>query len=332
VTDLYSTDPIGAMQMAHGKLDEVQQEIGRFVFGQDETVRHTLTAILAGGHLLLVGVPGLAKTLLVSVVSKTLGFETKRIQCTPDLMPNDIVGTEVLEEVDYGRRNFRFVPGPIFCQFLMVDEINRASPRTQSALLQAMQEHNVTISGREYALPEPFHVLATQNPLELEGTYPLPEAQLDRFLIQVSVDYPSYETEKQIARATFKKGEDIPKSIIFINDLREIQSMVKSMPVSDKLLDALLTLVRNGRPGTSKLEIVNQYVSWGPGPRATQAISLCMCAHALLAGRYEPTMEDLHALIRPVLLHRMSLNYMARTDNVSINDVLKAMTETIAHG
>lgn len=318
-----------AVGVAHEKLVDVRREIGNFIFGQDLIAQHALAAILAGGHMLLIGVPGLAKTRLVSILAKTVGFDTKRIQCTPDLMPSDIIGSEVLEEVDYGRRSFRFIQGPIFCQFLMVDEINRASPRTQSALLQAMQEHNITVNGREYSLPSPFHVLATQNPLEQEGTFPLPEAQLDRFLIQITIDYPDLESERKIIRATMTDSEEIPRSIIFINDLREMQALVKRMPMPETLLESIITFIRSGRPGSSKLDIVNKYVSWGPGPRATQAMGLAMRARALMEGRTEPTMEDLHALIGPVLKHRMALNYQARTDGIGIDDVIKAMLQTI---
>ncbi len=318
---------ISALYKAQDKLTEVRSEVSGFIYGQEEVVEQALITLLAGGHILLVGVPGLAKTRLVSVLSKTLGFDTKRIQCTPDLMPSDIIGAEVLEEVDYGRRNFRFVQGPIFCQFLMVDEINRASPRTQSALLQAMQEHNVTVSGREYALPSPFHVLATQNPLEQEGTYPLPEAQLDRFLMQITIEYPSLSAERKILQATMETVEPIPKSIMFANDLREMQGLVRSLPMPAPLIEKVLTFVRLGRPDTSPLDLVKRYVSWGPGPRATQAMALAMRARAVLKGRAEPTLEDLLALARPVMIHRMALNYTARTDSVTLDTILQSMID-----
>ncbi|MFA6280503.1 MAG: AAA family ATPase [Bdellovibrionales bacterium] len=318
---------IGAFYKAQDKLTEVCREVSGFIFGQNEVVEHALITLLAGGHMLLVGVPGLAKTRLVTILSKTIGFDTKRIQCTPDLMPSDIIGAEVLEEVDYGKRNFRFVQGPIFCQFLMVDEINRASPRTQSALLQAMQEHNVTVSGREYALPAPFHVLATQNPLEQEGTYPLPEAQLDRFLMQINIDYPDLSAERKILQATMETAPPTPKSIMFANELREMQGLVRSLPIPPPLLEKILIFVRLGRPDTSSLDIVKRYVSWGPGPRATQAMALAMRARALMKGRAEPIMEDLLALVRPVMIHRMALNYSARTDNVTLDNVLQSMID-----
>lgn len=318
---------MGALYKAQDKLTEVRSEVGSFIYGQEDVVDHALITLLAGGHILLVGVPGLAKTRLVSVLSKTLGFDTKRIQCTPDLMPSDIIGAEVLEEVDYGKRNFRFVQGPIFCQFLMVDEINRASPRTQSALLQAMQERNVTVSGREYALPSPFHVLATQNPLEQEGTYPLPEAQLDRFLMQINIDYPSLSAERKILQATMGTAEPLPKSIMFANDLREMQGLVRSIPMATPLLEKILAFVRLGRPATSSLDIVKRYVSWGPGPRATQAMALAMRARAIIKGRAEPSIEDLLALARPVMIHRMALNYTARTDNITLDNILQSMID-----
>lgn len=317
-----------AVAQAHDRLKAVKQEIGRFIYGQDHIAEHALTALLAGGHMLLIGVPGLAKTRLVSILAKTVGLDTKRIQCTPDLMPADIIGSEVLEEVDYGRRNFRFIQGPIFCQFLMVDEINRASPRTQAALLQAMQENNVTVNGREYALPWPFHVLATQNPLEQEGTFPLPEAQLDRFLIQININYPDIEAERRIVRATMKESEDIPRSIMFINDLREMQGLVKKMPLPDDILEMIIKTIRSGRPGTSPIDLVNKYVSWGPGPRASQAIGLAMRAHALLEGRNSATIEDMHAMIAPVLRHRMALNYQARTDGITMEDIIQTMVRS----
>ncbi|MGE4351769.1 MAG: AAA family ATPase [Bdellovibrionales bacterium] len=325
-----TTSTISAVEMAHDKLGEVRKEVSRFIFGQEAITDQALTALLAGGHILLLGMPGLAKTKLVSILSKTLGFDTKRIQCTPDLMPSEIIGSEVMEEVDYGRRNFRFVQGPVFCQFLMVDEINRASPRTQSALLQAMQERNVTVSGREYTLPSPFHVLATQNPIEQEGTYQLPEAQLDRFLIRIKIDYPDFEAERQIILNERKKEEEIPRSVLFVNDMREMQLLVQRMEMEPALLDKVIQFVRAGRPEHSSVEPVKRYVAWGPGPRATQALTSIMRARALLNGRATPNFEDFEASIESVMMHRMSLNYQARTDGITLGDVLKAMLESAA--
>lgn len=326
VTD---TTPISEQEI-YQKLQDVHLEVSKFIFGQDSAIDQALTALLAGGHMLLLGVPGLAKTRLVSTLSKTMGLDHKRIQCTPDLMPSDMIGTEVLEEVDYGRRNFRFIQGPLFCQFLLVDEVNRASPRTQSALLQAMQEDSVTMTGREHALPSPFHVMATQNPIEQEGTYPLPEAQLDRFLIQINMGYPDAAAERQIIKTTMVGKEVIPRAILFADDLIKIQSYVKAMPLADSLLDAIVKLVRNGRPETSSLDLVRHYVKWGPSPRASQALSLCLRAHALLHKRSEPTIEDLTTLIEPVLSHRIALNYTAQVDGVSMDDVIKAMTLSVS--
>ncbi len=318
-----------ALESATAKMSSVRQEIGNVIFGQEDVIDQTLTVLLAGGHLLLVGVPGLAKTRLVSAFSKVMGLDTKRIQCTPDLMPSDMIGAEILEEVDYGRRNFRFIQGPIFCQFLMVDEINRASPRTQSALLQAMEEQHVTVTGREHALPTPFHVLATQNPLELEGTYPLPEAQLDRFLLQIEIDYPDLAAEKKIVESTLSEEEIVPKSIMYANDLRDLQKTVRRMPLAENVINSILSLVRSGRPESSEIEAVCHYVHWGPGPRASRALALALRSRALLQGRPAPTLEDLKALVRPVLRHRMALNYAARADGVGIDEILESLTKNI---
>lgn len=318
-------DIVTAIEKAGHMLKAIKASVGQSVFGQPEVINNSLITLLAGGHLLLVGVPGLAKTLLVTTLGRVLGAETKRIQCTPDLMPSDIIGTEILEEVDYGKRHFRFVKGPVFCQLFMVDEINRASPRTQSALLQAMQEKCVSVSGREYPLPAPFHVLATQNPLEQEGTYPLPEAQLDRFLMQVNVEYPDLAAERQMLLNPQAIGEENSKSLIYASDLQEMQALVRRMPIGEKVLEGILALVRNGRPETSSLGLVKKYISWGTGPRASQALSLAARARALTDGRISPSMDDVIALITPVLQHRMALTFSARAEGVSVHDVLKEL-------
>ena len=315
------------IEAAGPKLAAIRAAVGEAIFGQDEVITHSLTTILAGGHMLLVGVPGLAKSLLVTTLGKVLGMDCKRIQCTPDLMPSDIIGAEVLEEVDYGKRSFRFVQGPIFCQLLMVDEINRASPRSQSALLQAMQEHRASVAGHEHVLPTPFHVLATQNPLEQEGTYPLPEAQLDRFLMQINVEYPDHNAERRMLMSTMMPGDPTPKSIMYAQDVKDLQQLVRRMPLSEKVLEGILALVRSGRPETSPLEIVRKNVSWGPGPRASQALSLAARARTLLEGRLAPSMDDVIALIKPVLQHRMALSFSARAEGMQIDDVLKALTK-----
>jgi MoxR-like ATPase len=304
------------------RLAQVRQSIGRVIFGQQETIEQTLITLLAGGHVLLVGVPGLAKTKLVETLGVAIGLDDKRIQCTPDLMPADIIGSEVLEESDAGRRSFRFIQGPIFCQLLMADEINRASPRTQSALLQAMQEHRVSVAGQYHPLPGPFHVVATQNPLEQEGTYPLPEAQLDRFLMQVDVPYPEEDAERKMLIATTGSAEDKPLEVMSAEALLAAQRLVRRVPVGESVVNAILTLVRNGRAETTDVDEVRRHVAWGPGPRASQALMLACRARALLGGRFAPSIDDVVALAHPILRHRMALNFTARADGVTLNEVI----------
>jgi MoxR-like ATPase len=304
------------------RLAQVRQSIGRVIFGQHAAIDQTLITLLAGGHALLIGVPGLAKTRLVETLGVVIGLDDKRVQCTPDLMPADIVGSEVLEESDTGRRSFRFIQGPVFCQLLMADEINRASPRTQSALLQAMQEHRVSIAGHYHPLPAPFHVLATQNPLEQEGTYPLPEAQLDRFLLQIDVPYPDLEAERQMLIVTTGPQEDKAIEIMSVEDLLAAQRLVRRVPVGESVVNAILTLVRNGRAESSELPDVKRHIAWGPGPRASQALMLACRARAVLDGRLAPSIDDVLALAHPVLRHRMALNFSARADGVTLDDVI----------
>src|SRR5881396_1000850 len=256
--------------------------IGNVIFGQDPVVEQALITVLSGGHALLVGLPGLAKTKLVETMGIVLGLEARRIQFTPDLMPSDIVGSEVLEESPGGKRSFRFIAGPIFCQLLMADEINRASPRTQSALLQAMQELHVTVAGNRHDVPRPFHVLATQNPIEQEGTYPLPEAQLDRFLMQIDVPYPDLENERKIVFATTGTEEDEAQIVLTSVELMKIQHLVRLMPVGEQVADAILSIVRAARPGPDADEYVNKTIGWGPSPRASQSLMLGARARALL--------------------------------------------------
>jgi MoxR-like ATPase len=303
-------------------LSQVRQSIGRVIFGQHETIDQTLITLLAGGHALLIGVPGLAKTRLVETLGVVIGLDDKRVQCTPDLMPADIVGSEVLEEAESGRRSFRFIQGPVFCQLLMADEINRASPRTQSALLQAMQEHRVSVAGHYHPLPAPFHVLATQNPLEQEGTYPLPEAQLDRFLMQIDVPYPDLEAERQMLIVTTGPQEDKAVEVMSADDLLAAQRLVRRVPVGESVVNAILALVRNGRAETSEIAEVKRHVAWGPGPRASQALMLACRARAVLDGRLVPSVDDVLALAHPVLRHRMALNFSARADGVTLDDVI----------
>jgi len=304
--------------------------IGRIIFGQRRVIEETLITLLAGGHLLLIGVPGLGKTRLVETLATIFNLESRRVQFTPDLMPADILGSEVLEESDTGRRSFRFIEGPVFCQLLMADEINRASPRTQSALLQAMQERRVSVAGHYHGLPMPFHVLATQNPLEQEGTYPLPEAQLDRFFMQVDVDYPELDAERQILEHTTGVEEARPTHVMEAGDLITAQGMVRHVPVGESVAEAILKLVRSGRPESSDIAEVRNHVSWGPGPRASQALMLGVRARAIMFGRLAPSVDDVLALAHPILRHRMALNFSARAEGVSIGSVIDRLCEVVA--
>ena len=312
------------------KVGLVRQSIGHVIFGQQEVVDQTLITLLAGGHALLIGVPGLAKTRLVETLGTVFGMEDKRVQCTPDLMPADILGSEVLEEGETGRRSFRFIPGPVFCQLLMADEINRASPRTQSALLQAMQERRVTVAGHPHDLPTPFHVLATQNPLEQEGTYPLPEAQLDRFLMEIDVGYPELDAERQMLIETTGVEQSEAKAVMSPEELINVQRLVRRVPVGESVVETILAIVRNGRPETSELEEVRSQVSWGPGPRASQALMLAVRARALMDGRLAPSVDDVMNLARPVLKHRMALSFAARADGVTLDHIIAHLTAPYA--
>ena len=315
------------LEEAVKRISRARAEVGKRIFGQGPVVDRIFITLMSGGHVLLIGVPGLAKTLMVDTVAQVMGLSFNRIQCTADLMPADILGSEVLEEDEKGKRSFSFIRGPVFTQFLMADEINRASPRTQSALLQAMQEGKVTVSGKEHTLPKPFHVLATQNPIEQEGTYPLPEAQLDRFLMQIDVDYPGREAERDVLLATTTNRHDKLETIFENGELLSLQSLVREMPVGEGAVDAILTLVRRGRPGDDAGELVTRYVEWAPGPRAAQALMLSIRAKALLEGRTAPSVEDVLELCEPVLKHRMALNYQARADGITLRDVIEELTK-----
>ncbi|MEZ5889933.1 MAG: MoxR family ATPase [Xanthobacteraceae bacterium] len=297
--------------------------VSAVIFGQDRVIEHALITVLSGGHALLVGVPGLAKTKLVDTMGVVLGLDAKRIQFTPDLMPSDILGSEVLEESPGGKRSFRFIPGPVFAQLLMADEINRASPRTQSALLQAMQEQHVTVAGARHDLPKPFHVLATQNPLEQEGTYPLPEAQLDRFLMEIDVDYPDMDAERRILFDTTGAEETKPKPAMSADDLMSAQRLVRRLPVGESVIEAILALVRSARPDPEAAD--GRLIAWGPSPRASQALMLAVRARALLDGRYVPSIDDVLALAEPVLKHRMALTFAARADGETVPGVVKRL-------
>ena len=317
-------DLVAEIEALGQRLGLVRQRIGEVIFGQAEVIEQALITLLSGGHALLIGVPGLAKTRLVETLGTILGLDDKRIQCTPDLMPADILGSEVLEESESGRRSFRFIPGPVFSQLLMADEINRASPRTQSALLQAMQEGRVSIAGQYHPLPRPFHVLATQNPLEQEGTYPLPEAQLDRFLLQIDVDYPDLDSERRMLIATTGIAEQPARPAMTAAELLAAQRLVRRIPVGESVVDAILSLVRAGRP-ESAAQGPRRYVAWGPGPRASQALMLACRARALLDGRYAPSVDDVVALAPPVLRHRMAVSFAGRAEGVTITSVIEQM-------
>ena len=315
---------------AERALDEIRRAraaVAGVIFGQEEVVEQALVTLLAGGHGLLIGVPGLAKTKLVETLGKVLGLDVKRVQFTPDLLPADILGSEVLEEAADKTRAFRFLKGPVFAQLLMADEINRASPRTQSALLQAMQEYHVSIAGKAHDLPSPFHVLATQNPLEQEGAYPLPEAQLDRFLLQIDVSYPDRTSERRMLLETTGDTQARPSQALGADELLAVQRLVRRLPVGAKILDAILDLVRAARPEGGDPEIA-PLVSWGPGPRAAQALMLATRARALVNGRLSPSLDDVAALAGPALRHRMALNFAARRET-SIEAVIKKLIERL---
>ncbi|MBU2994323.1 MoxR family ATPase [Octadecabacter sp. 1_MG-2023] len=313
-----------------GKLAEARSSIAKRFIGQDKVVDLTLTSLLCGGHALLIGLPGLGKTMLVDTLSTVMGLNGNRIQFTPDLMPADILGSEVLETAADGSRDFRFIEGPVFCQLLMADEINRASPRTQSALLQAMQEKEVTIAGEHRALGVPFHVLATQNPLEQEGTYPLPEAQLDRFLVQIDVPYPTRETERDILIATTGIDEGAASAVFTADELVAAQTLLRRMPVGDGIVEMILDLVRACRPDDETApDVVKNSVSWGPGPRAAQALMMTVRANALLDGRLVPSIDDVRAMAAPVLSHRMALSFAARARGEVLADVIDQVATQI---
>lgn len=321
-------DMVAQAETALADISRVRDGVGRVIFGQESVVERTLVALLSGGHALLVGVPGLAKTKLVETLGIVLGLDSRRIQFTPDLMPSDILGSEVMEQDKSGKRSFRFLSGPIFAQLLMADEINRASPRTQSALLQAMQEYHVTIAGARHDLPSPFHVLATQNPLEQEGTYPLPEAQLDRFLMQIDILYPELDAERRILVETTGIDEARARNVLTPERLKEIQMLIRRMPVPESVVEAILSLVRSARPGQGDAD-TDKHIAWGPGPRASQALTLCTRARALYDGRLAPSIDDVKALAEPVLQHRMALTFAARAEGMSVRDVVAKLVKAL---
>lgn len=313
----------------HKNIMSVRSEINNLVFGQEDVIDQILISLLSNGHALLIGLPGLAKTRIVSFLSIILGLESKRVQFTPDLMPADILGSEILEDPTNSEKRFKFIKGPIFSKLLLADEINRASPRTQSALLQAMQEKKVTITGNNYVLPKPFHVLATQNPIDQEGTYPLPEAQLDRFLMNINISYPSEGAERKILELSSENLDKEPNNIINSSDLLEMQDFIKNIPVGESVVKYILDIITNTRPETSRVPSVKKNVLWGPSPRASLALLATCKAKAFLDNRYSPSIFDIKSLIKPILTHRINLNISAKSEGILIDDILNDVTKNI---
>jgi len=311
------------------KFSKITKEISKKIVGQKQVIKEIIISLLAKGHCLIVGVPGLAKTMIVHTIAEIMDLKFNRIQFTPDLMPSDITGTEVVEEDPLTKkRYYRFIPGPIFANIVLADEINRTPPKTQSALLQAMQEYKVTVNGVTYDLPQPFFVLATQNPIEQEGTYPLPEAQLDRFFFQVNIDYPSKEEEKEILFLTTGTIESNVEKIVSKEEILELQKFVRKVPISDYVIDYIINLVRTTRPKEqTSLDFVKKYVLWGCGPRAEQTLVLASKINALLEGRYAVSIEDVNNVALPALRHRIILNYQATAEGITSDDIILQLTE-----
>ena len=321
MSNLFDTDIEGAKVLVE-KYNKLRQEIGKVIVGQNDIIHDTILSIFCQGHVLLVGVPGLAKTLLVNTIGKALGLSFNRIQFTPDLMPSDIVGTEILDE----SRQFKFIKGPVFSNIVLADEINRTPPKTQAALLEAMQEKRITVSGKTYKLQEPFFVLATQNPIEQEGTYPLPEAQLDRFMFNLMLDYPSYEEEIDIVKSTTVGKEAEVDAVLSPEEILYFQQLIYRVPVPDNVYEYAVNLVAKTRPHTEKAhEWANRYLSWGAGPRASQYLIIGAKANAILAGKYSPDIEDVQRVAIPILRHRIIRNYTAEAEGVSIENIIDAL-------
>ena len=318
------------IKLLSNSIKEVKAEIGKVIIGQDEIVDQLLTALFAKGHVLLIGVPGLAKTLLIRTLAKALDLKFSRIQFTPDLMPGDISGTEIIEDdISSGLKKFRFVKGPIFANIVLADEINRTPPKTQAALLESMEEHSVTAAGITYQLEEPFFVLATQNPIEQEGTYPLPEAQLDRFMFNIWLDYPSFDEEVRIVKSTTSVNKPVINKILNGNEITDFQELVRKVPVSDNVVDFAVKLVRASRPESTNLQFIKDFLSYGAGPRASQYIILGAKSRAALVGKYTPDIDDVKASALPVLRHRIVTNFNAEADNISANDIIARLIESL---
>ena len=318
---MYDNDVEGAKALVE-KYNSLKQEIGKVIVGQNEVIHNTILSIFCQGHVLLVGVPGLAKTLLINTIGQALGLSFNRIQFTPDLMPSDIVGTEILDE----SRQFKFVKGPVFANIILADEINRTPPKTQAALLEAMQERNVTVSGKSYKLSEPFFVLATQNPIEQEGTYPLPEAQLDRFMFNLMLDYPTYEEEIAVVKNTTADRNNKVEAVMSAEEILYFQQLVRRVPVPDNVYEYAVNLVSRTRPGTERAhEWADKYLSWGAGPRASQYLIVGAKANALMSGKFSPDIEDVKKVAVPVLRHRLVRNYTAQAEGVGIEAIIEKL-------
>ena len=318
---MYSSDVEGAKALVN-KYEALKKEIGKVIVGQNEVIHDTILSIFCQGHVLLVGVPGLAKTLLINTIGQALGLSFNRIQFTPDLMPSDIVGTEILDE----SRQFKFVKGPVFANIILADEINRTPPKTQAALLEAMQEKNVTVSGKTYKLSEPFFVLATQNPIEQEGTYPLPEAQLDRFMFNLMLDYPSYEEEIAVVKNTTAANNNKVDAVMSAEEILYFQQLVRRVPVPDNVYEYAVNLVSKTRPNTERAhEFANKYLSWGAGPRASQYLIIGAKANALMSGKFSPDIEDVKKVAVPVLRHRLVRNYTAQAEGITIEAIIEKL-------
>jgi len=321
-------DNVKLLENLNNQKTKFYDEIGRIIVGQNDVIEHIFIALLCKGHILLEGVPGLGKTLIIKTISDVLDLNFNRIQFTPDLMPSDITGTEIINQnLDTGNRELKFIKGPIFSNIVLADEINRTPPKTQSALLEAMQEYSVTTGGKTYNIDKPFFVLATQNPIEQEGTYPLPEAQLDRFMFNVLIDYPPFEDELDIVKSNTTIVNDNIKKVINSKELSDYQNLVRNVPVSDNVIEYAVNFVHNTRPSESSHELTSKYIDWGAGPRASSFLILAAKAQALLSGKATPDIEDVKKVSTPVLRHRIILNFNAEAEGIKIDDVLKELSK-----
>ena len=311
---------VTAVKNLVSKYNSLKQEVAKVIVGQDDVVNQILISIFSGGHALLIGVPGLAKTLMVNTISQALGLDFKRIQFTPDLMPSDILGSEILDE----NRQFKFIKGPIFSNIILADEINRTPPKTQAALLEAMQERAVTVSGHHYKLNLPYFVLATQNPIEQEGTYPLPEAQLDRFMFAINLEYPTFEEEVQVVKATTTDAKPTVNALFTAQEITDFQQLIRRIPVADNVIEYAVKMVGKTRPNSNAAsELVKQYVDWGAGPRASQNLILAAKTHAAVNGKFSPDIENVQAVATSILRHRMIKNYKAEAEGITIEEIIK---------